>query len=83
MTYLMFKILEEVALTTVTSVGFSLLVFYTVRLQGSFFIVWLVFLLTQLVGIGEWCQPETLVTTLHSIICCQQKRECAVCSSGL
>lgn len=53
MTYLMFKILEEVALTTVTSVGFSLLVFYTVRLQGSFFIVWLVFLLTQLVGIGE------------------------------
>ena len=52
-TYLTFKICEEVVLTTLTSIAFSLIVFYTVRLQGSFFIVWLVFLVTQLVGVGE------------------------------
>ena len=51
-TYLTFKICEEVVLTTLTSVAFSLIVYYTVRLQGSFFIVWLVFLVTQLVGVG-------------------------------
>lgn len=53
MTYLIFKTLEEVILTAVTSLAFSLLVFYTVRLQGSFFIVWLVFMASQLVGVGE------------------------------
>lgn len=52
-TYLTFKIFEEVVLTTLTSIAFSLIVYYTVRLQGSFFIVWLVFLVTQLVGVGE------------------------------
>lgn len=52
-TYLTFKVLEEVVLATASSVVFSLLVYYLVRLQGSFFPVWIVFLVTQLVGVGE------------------------------
>lgn len=52
-TYLTFKVVEEVVLAVVSSVAFSLLVFYLVKLQGSFFPVWIVFLVTQLVGVGE------------------------------
>lgn len=52
-TYLAFKVLEEVVLAVASSVVFSLLVYYLVRLQGSFFPVWIVFLVTQLVGVGE------------------------------
>ena len=52
-TYLTFKVLEEVVLAVASSVVFSLLVYYLVRLQGSFFPVWIVFLVTQLVGVGE------------------------------
>ena len=52
-TYLTFKVLEEVVLAVAGSVVFSLLVYYLVRLQGSFFPVWIVFLVTQLVGVGE------------------------------
>lgn len=50
-TYLTFKVVEEVVLAVVSSVAFSLLVFYLVKLQGSFFPVWIVFLVTQLVGV--------------------------------
>ena len=64
-TYLVFKTLEEVVLTAVTSLAFSLLVFYTVRLQGSFFIVWLVFLITQLVGVGQLL-PQIVSHYLHA-----------------
>ncbi len=52
-TYLTFKVLEEVLLAVVSSVAFSLMVYYLVKLQGSFFPVWIVFLVTQLVGVGE------------------------------
>ena len=52
-TYLVFKIMEEVVLAGASSVVYSLMVFYLVRLQGSFFPVWIVFLVTQLVGVGE------------------------------
>ena len=52
-TYLTFKVLEEVVLALTSSVAFSLLVYYLVKLQGSFFVVWIVFLVTQLVGVGE------------------------------
>lgn len=85
-TYLVFKTLEEVVLTAVTSLAFSLLVFYTVRLQGSFFIVWLVFLITQLVGVGQLgphmiCMLESyiglcfvhsheLLLLMHCCLCC-------------
>ncbi|DBA95854.1 hypothetical protein WJX77_006274 [Trebouxia sp. C0004] len=50
-TYLTFKVMEEVVLAVASSVVFSLLVYYLVRLQGSFFPVWIVFLVTQLVGV--------------------------------
>ena len=52
-TYLTFKVMEEVVLAVLSSVAFSLVVYYLVKLQGSFFPVWIVFLVTQLVGVGE------------------------------
>lgn len=50
-TYLTFKVMEEVVLAVISSVAFSLVVYYLVKLQGSFFPVWIVFLVTQLVGV--------------------------------
>lgn len=64
-TYLVFKVLEEVVLAVASSVVYSLMVFYLVRLQGSFFPVWIVFLVTQLVGVGECCSRREENKRLH------------------
>ena len=71
-TYLTFKVVEEVVLAVVSSVAFSLLVFYLVKLQGSFFPVWIVFLVTQLVGVGEHpvCRMcKSLLTVCLFVLC--------------
>ena len=67
-TYLTFKVLEEGILALGTSVAFSLLVYYLVKLQGSFFVVWIVFLVTQLVGVGKHMYLRPQVAGL-SIAC--------------
>ena len=76
-TYLVFKVLEEVVLAVASSVVYSLMVFYLVRLQGSFFPVWIVFLVTQLVGVGELqCRCldvpacDVLIKDVTSWYCC-------------
>lgn len=51
-TYLFFKIFGEVAVLVFASLGASLLVFYTVRLAGSFVFFWIAYLLTAMNGIG-------------------------------
>eukprot|EP00891_Asterochloris_glomerata_P001938 jgi/Astpho2/1938/gw1.00038.347.1_t len=50
-TYLCFKMAEELILSTAGSVCFSLVVFYCCQMQGSFFPFWLVYLVTNIVGI--------------------------------
>ena len=46
------KIFGEFVVTFLLSLACSALVFYTVRLAGSFVYFWLVFLIVQLCGIG-------------------------------
>jgi hypothetical protein len=43
---------QEVAMQVINSVIFSLIVFYTVRLQGQYAVFWLVYLITSCVGIS-------------------------------
>lgn len=67
-TYLTFKVMEEVVLALLSSVAFSLVVYYLVKLQGSFFPVWIVFLVTQLVGVGKippwnWLPPPVTLSS--------------------
>ena len=71
-TYLTFKVLEEVVLALTSSVAFSLLVYYLVKLQGSFFVVVIVFLVTQLVGVVEaaWTLVLCGVNIIHCYSAC-------------
>ena len=54
-TYLVFKMLEELTLAFLASLIFSCIVFYGVRLQGEWVLFWLVYLVTLSCGIGENC----------------------------
>ncbi len=45
--------IEELFMAFLMSIAFSLPVFYLCKLQGSFFIVWLVWLVSLADGIGE------------------------------
>ncbi|KAL4457942.1 hypothetical protein ABPG75_012807 [Micractinium tetrahymenae] len=51
-TYLCYKISEEVAVGTLPSVAYSALVFYLVRLQGSFLVFWLVYWVSMCVAVS-------------------------------
>ncbi|KAL4426977.1 hypothetical protein ABPG77_009538 [Micractinium sp. CCAP 211/92] len=51
-TYLCYKISEEVAVGTLPSLAYSALVFFLVRLQGSFLIFWLVYWVSMSVAIA-------------------------------
>lgn len=51
--YLAFKIFGEAAVMVLISLCTTLLVFYTVRLAGSYFYFWIVYLLTSLTGVSK------------------------------
>ncbi|GAB4820601.1 hypothetical protein N2152v2_007647 [Parachlorella kessleri] len=51
-TYLIFKFTEEVAVASTVSIPYSLLLFYLVRLQGSFLLVWLIYIVSLGIGIA-------------------------------
>ncbi len=55
--YLCQKIVGEITVILFLSLACSALVFYTVRLSGSFVYFWLIFLMTSLCGIGELPLP--------------------------
>ena len=61
-TYLASKLVGEIGVMIPTSLAFSALVFYTVRLAGSFAFFWLDYLLTCSIGIGEPQQPPSPAT---------------------
>ena len=58
-TYLVSKLIGEIGVMIPTSLAFSALVFYTVRLAGSFAFFWLDYLLTCSIGIGESSQQSS------------------------
>lgn len=51
-TYLAYKVSEEVAVGTLPSLAYSALVFFLVRLQGSFLLFWLVYWVSMCVAIA-------------------------------
>ena len=51
----------------VNSVVFSLLVFYTVKLQGTFFVFWLAYFITSCVGVSAFCRLSAAPTTCRSV----------------
>ena len=51
-TYVIFKMLEELSITLVNSLVFSAMVFYPLHLTGDFILFWLIFLTTTSIGIG-------------------------------
>jgi hypothetical protein len=51
-TYVIFKMLEELSITLVNSLAFSAMVFYPLHLTGDFILFWLIFLTTTSIGIG-------------------------------
>ena len=53
-TYLCAKILDELMLAAVASGIFGAIVFFPVKLKGSFALFWLVYFLTLSNGIGEF-----------------------------
>ena len=61
-TYLASKLIGEIGVMIPTSLAFSALVFYTVRLAGSFAFFWLDYLLTCSIGIGESQQQPSPAT---------------------
>lgn len=50
-TYLLAKLFDELFITLIASVVFSVCVWYLIQLQGSFILFWLVYLLTLSIGI--------------------------------
>ncbi|KAK9867424.1 hypothetical protein WJX84_007320 [Apatococcus fuscideae] len=51
-TYLLYKMVEELFSAGCTSVPYALAVYYLCELKGSFFVVWLIFYITNAVGIS-------------------------------
>ena len=51
-TYLVFKMMEELIIVLCNSLVLSAVVFYPLRLSGDFTLFWLVFLTTSSIGIG-------------------------------
>ena len=47
------QMVEELFSAGVTSVPYALAVYYLCELRGSFFVVWLIFYITNAVGIGK------------------------------
>ena len=64
MTYVIFKMMEEISITLVNSLVFSAIVFYPLHLSGDFILFWLIFLTTTSIGIGA---PDT--GTLLALAC--------------
>ncbi|KAK9904696.1 hypothetical protein WJX75_000743 [Coccomyxa subellipsoidea] len=50
-TYVIFKMMEEISITLVNSLVFSAIVFFPLKLTGDFIIFWLIFLTTTSIGI--------------------------------
>lgn len=50
-TYLLAKMLDELIISAVASLGFAALVFYVVQFQGQFVLFWLVYFITLSIGI--------------------------------
>jgi hypothetical protein len=48
-----FKFSEEVVVALTASVPYSLLIFFLVRLQGSFLLLWLIYVISMAIAIGE------------------------------
>lgn len=97
-TYLVFKMLEELTLAFLASLIFSCIVFYGVRLQGEWVLFWLVYLVTLSCGIGETCvycqcapvRLSAVYLLFYSHFCCQrgnfelmQVCDCVQCSRTL
>lgn len=51
-TYLVFKMIEELTLVLAVSLVFSSLVYFPVQLQGSWLVFWLVYLITMSIGVA-------------------------------
>ncbi len=51
-TYLLAKLVEELVINSIASLGVSAMLFYAVRLQGSFGLIYVTYLVTVSVGIG-------------------------------
>ena len=51
-TYLVFKMMEELIIVLCNSLVLSAVVFYPLKLSGDFTLFWLVFLTTSSIGIG-------------------------------
>ena len=82
MAYLTFKVVKEVALAVVSSVAYSLLVFFLLNLQGSFFMSWLVFLVMQMVGVGEHAshhQQQCLFSNVEVPVSHEHKARSIIC----
>lgn len=52
-TYLTYKMIEELVLAVPISLAFSAVVYFPVQLQGSWLLFWLVYLCTLANGFGE------------------------------
>lgn len=61
--------IEELAVAVLMSVGFSLPVFYLCKMQGSFFVVWLAWLISLADGIGARMTHGIYVPGQNQILC--------------
>ena len=52
-TYVIFKMMEEISITLINSLVFSSIVFFPLKLTGDFILFWLLNLTTTSIGIGE------------------------------
>lgn len=63
-TYLLAKMVDELLVATVASVGFAAASFYAIGFQGSFALFWIVYLLVLYIGVvlayGCVASPATL-----------------------
>ena len=78
-TYLCYKMLEELLLAIIISVVAACIVFYGVQLKGQWVAFWLTYLVTLANGIGtllhahlllESCYCPYCVITAHMCYCC-------------
>ena len=51
-TYLVFKMIEELVLVLAVSLVFSSVVYFPVQLQSSWVVFWLVYLITMSIGVA-------------------------------
>ncbi|CAK0786885.1 hypothetical protein CVIRNUC_010099 [Coccomyxa viridis] len=82
LTYLLYKMVEELTMAVLMSVGFAVPVFYACQMQGSFFVFWLSWLISLADGIAFAYGAAAVSPTIDIANCVMLTYPTVLCFAG-